>query len=165
MKAILLLFNIQKKNNLGMLIRTANALGVHELCVVGRKEYSSYGNHKTNTTTQKRHFFRYQEAVDFYRARGYDLVGVEISKAGKPVQLHPFRVDTVFIVGNEAKGLSEAQIASCDYCVYIPQYGCGASLNVNVAAGIVINHFAVWNNSPESPIDGHQFNPKSPSPF
>ncbi|KAJ8420336.1 hypothetical protein Cgig2_012620 [Carnegiea gigantea] len=40
-------------------------------------------------------------------------------------------------------GLSTKELEICDFFVYIPQYGCGtASLNVTVAASIVLHHFA-----------------------
>lgn len=39
-------------------------------------------------------------------------------------------------------GLSAKECEICDFFVYIPQYGCGtASLNVTVAASIVLHHF------------------------
>ena len=45
----------------------------------------------------------------------------------------------------QGRGLSEGQIRVCDSFVYIPQYGSGtASLNVYVAASIVLHHFATW---------------------
>ena len=50
-----------------------------------------------------------------------------------------------FMLGNEGQGLSPKQLALCDGFVYIPQYGAGtASLNVAVAASIVLHHYAVW---------------------
>lgn len=50
-----------------------------------------------------------------------------------------------FMLGNEGQGLSPKQMALCDRFVYIPQYGVGtASLNVAVAASIVLHHFSVW---------------------
>ena len=57
MKFVLLLFNIQKNTNLGNLIRTANAFGAFEVCIVGRKKFSSYGNQQTKSETKFRHFF------------------------------------------------------------------------------------------------------------
>uniref|UniRef100_J3MKP9 tRNA/rRNA methyltransferase SpoU type domain-containing protein n=1 Tax=Oryza brachyantha TaxID=4533 RepID=J3MKP9_ORYBR len=59
-----------------------------------------------------------------------------------PVTAHPFRRSTAFLFGNEGTGLSENECAMCDFFVYIPQYGGGtASLNVTVAASIVLHHF------------------------
>lgn len=49
------------------------------------------------------------------------------------------------MMGNEGHGLTEAQKAMCDGFVYIPQFGKGtASLNVSVAAAIVMHRFASW---------------------
>jgi len=43
----------------------------------------------------------------------------------------------------QGTGLSTKELEICDFFVYIPQYGCGtASLNVTVAASIVLHHFA-----------------------
>ena len=42
-------------------------------------------------------------------------------------------------------GLSDKEKAICDMFVFIPQYGQGtASLNVSVAAGIILHHYALW---------------------
>lgn len=159
-RAILLLFNIQKESNFGMLIRTANALGVHELCVVGRTRFRPHGNQATIGSTPRRHFFRYAEAVAFYREQGFEIVGVEIGESAELVHEHPFRGDTVFVMGNEARGLGGDQLEGCDRLVQIPQYGDGASLNVNVACGIVLHHFAVWSGAKPNPVRGHGFEPR-----
>ena len=48
--------------------------------------------------------------------------------------------------------MNSKQIAMCDHFVYIPQYSCGtASLNVNVAASIVMHHFSTWAGYEEAP--------------
>jgi len=158
-RAVLLLFNIQKEENFGMLIRTANALGVHELCVVGRKRFRPHGNEATIGSTPRRHFFRYAEAIAFYREQGFEVVGVEIGEGAELVHEHPFRGDTVFVMGNEADGLRRDQLEDCDRLVQIPQYGDGASLNVNVACGIVLHHFAVWSGAEPNRVPRHGFEP------
>ncbi|GBG79361.1 hypothetical protein CBR_g29509 [Chara braunii] len=54
--------------------------------------------------------------------------------------------------------LSRKQIEVCDFFVYIPQYGAGtASLNVTVAASIVLQHFAVWAGLKERERQGQKF--------
>jgi len=82
---------------------------------------------------------------------------VEIHAASQPVQSQPFRRSTAFMVGNEGIGLSPQQLQACDYFVQIPQYGRGASLNVNVAAGIVLHHFAVWAQFVSNPSRDGKF--------
>lgn len=52
----------------------------------------------------------------------------------------------------QGSGMNAAQVAICDAFVIIPQYGGGtASLNVTVAASIIMNSFAVWAQIPEAP--------------
>ena len=71
--------------------------------------------------------------------------GVEIDPAAAPVQHHPFRGNTAFMLGNEGQGMSDKQMRLCDAFVYIPQHGAGtASLNVTVAGGVC--GVAVWGS-------------------
>lgn len=48
--------------------------------------------------------------------------------------------------------MNQKQISLCDHFVYIPQFSKGtASLNVNVAASIVMHHFSSWAGYEEAP--------------
>ena len=42
------------------------------------------------------------------------------------------------VFGNEVEGVSEAVLGRCDDCIEIPQSGMKHSLNVSVAAGLVL---------------------------
>ncbi|MEJ0080125.1 MAG: TrmH family RNA methyltransferase [Puia sp.] len=42
------------------------------------------------------------------------------------------------IFGNEVQGVSEEALEHCDGCIEIPQFGMKHSLNVSVAAGMVL---------------------------
>ena len=49
-------------------------------------------------------------------------------------------------------------MAACDSFAYIPQYGPGtASLNVAVAASIVLHHFALWAGYAEREREGQKY--------
>ena len=141
MKFVLLLFNIQSNTNIGQLIRTANAFGAEEICVIGRKKVSTFGNQKTAKATKMRHFFTVDEAFNHYHQLAYTFVGIEISENSLSINEVEFENNTVFILGNEGSGIDESTLKRCDYCVFIPQFGAGASINVNVASGIVFNAF------------------------
>ncbi|XP_013598544.1 PREDICTED: uncharacterized protein LOC106306462 [Brassica oleracea var. oleracea] len=87
-----------------------------------------------------------------------DICGVEIADGASAVNEHPFKRSTAFLLGNERSGLSAKEYEICDFFVYIPQYGCGtASLNVTVAASIVLHHFGVWAGFSERVRDGSKF--------
>ena len=56
-------------------------------------------------------------------------------------------------------------MALCDSFVYIPQYGEGtASLNVTVAASIVLHNFAVWAQFSERQRSGYKYDVAVPPP-
>jgi tRNA C32,U32 (ribose-2'-O)-methylase TrmJ len=65
---------------------------------------------------------------------------------------------SILRVFTQGHGLTEQQKAICDGYVYIPQYGSGtASLNVSVAASIVMHHFALWAQYDERAREGEKF--------
>ncbi len=58
----------------------------------------------------------------------------------------------------QGQGLSERQMQLCDSFVYIPQYGPGtASLNVAVAASIILHQFAIWAGFEERQREGAKY--------
>lgn len=86
------------------------------------------------------------EAVEALRSAGYTVVAVE--QAANSVMLNDFRPSGdrkyAYIMGNEVDGVSAEVLALCDAVVEIPQLGIKKSLNVAVAAGIVMwNHVAI----------------------
>lgn len=73
------------------------------------------------------------------------VVGVEIDPSSEDVEGEPFEGDTAFMMGNEGQGMNEKQMSLCDGLVKMAQYGGGtASLNVYVAASIVLHRFHHW---------------------
>ena len=159
-EALLILHNIAKKKNFGELIRTAAAMGVCEVIVVGAQKLATHGAHGTPSHLRFSHFPRFQDAVDYVRnVKRATLCGIEITPDAQPVQTHPFRGGaTAFLAGNEGQGLAPAHLAACDYCVYIPQHSAAtASLNVNAATAVVLHHFATWAAVPEAPREGFKY--------
>ena len=134
-ESLLIVHNVSKKKNFGELFRTAAAMGVSEVVVVGAAKLASHGAHGTVGHLRFSHFVKFDDAVAYVRSvRGATLAGVEITPTAEAVTRHPFRGATAFLMGNEGHGLTEAQLAACDQTVYIPQHsGATASLNVNAA--------------------------------
>ncbi|KAK9664833.1 hypothetical protein RND81_14G072000 [Saponaria officinalis] len=150
--------NIAKRHNVGTLARSATAFGVSELILVGRRDFNSFGSHGSTSHVRFRHFHSLQQAHSYLKEKDCDICGVEITESAMPVNQHPFRKSTAFLLGNEGTGLSTKECEICDFFVYIPQYGCGtASLNVTVAASIVLHHFGVWAGFSERTRDGNKF--------
>ncbi|KAH9683123.1 SpoU methylase domain-containing protein [Citrus sinensis] len=163
--------NIAKRHNVGTLARSATAFGVSEMILVGRRDFNAFGSHGSTSHVNFRHFHSLSDARVFLKSKDCDICGVEITDNAVDVTQHPFKKSTAFLLGNEGMGLSAKECEICDFFVYIPQYGGGtASLNVTVAASIVLHHFgalqllisqiwsiAVWAGFSERTRDGNKY--------
>lgn len=154
-----ILFNIAKKNNLGNLIRTANAFGAKEILIVGKRRYHQFGSFGTSKASTKRHFYDLDSAVSYLRSQNCRIFGVEILDQAIPIEEVTFDGPSAFMMGNEGDGLTDSQINQCDEFVYIRQFGSGGSINVNVAAGVVLHRFAANVGYSENPKSDGKFVP------
>lgn len=74
------------------------------------------------------------------------ILGVEIDPSSINLENEPFTNSTAFMMGNEGQGMTHKQMSVCDGFVRISQFGGGtASLNVSVAAGLVLHRFFHWS--------------------
>jgi tRNA G18 (ribose-2'-O)-methylase SpoU len=80
------------------------------------------------------------QAVRDLKASGYQIVAVEQVAGSIPLQQFSYSVGEklVLVFGNEVEGVSEPVLELCDSCIEIPQFGMKHSLNVSVAAGMVL---------------------------
>jgi 23S rRNA (guanosine2251-2'-O)-methyltransferase len=80
------------------------------------------------------------ELVKKLKQEGYLIAGVE--QTDSSVSLTDFSPDKnkkyALVLGNEVEGISQEILPLLDVCIEIPQEGTKHSLNVSVAAGIVI---------------------------
>ncbi len=77
------------------------------------------------------------EAVNWLKAKEFQIVGT-VPEGGESVFEAKFGDRVAVLIGNEARGLSEEAKRSVDLSVTIPMVGKAESLNVAVAAGIVL---------------------------
>ncbi|KAL6768906.1 CGLD33 [Auxenochlorella protothecoides x Auxenochlorella symbiontica] len=158
-ESYVILHNVSKKHNVGTISRCATAFNVTQICLVGSNRFNAFGSHGSDAHVD----FGWHASIEaccqeLREEKGAQIVGVEIMPSALPVHSFPFRGPTAFMLGNEGQGLSERQIRNCDAFIYIPQYGAGtASLNVAVAASIVLHHFALWAGFPERGREGQKF--------
>jgi tRNA(Leu) C34 or U34 (ribose-2'-O)-methylase TrmL len=157
-RAKILLYSIGKKQNFGMICRTAVAFGVEQVLVDGSGKVSTLGCQGTNKYIEFVTFDTLDAAVAALRADDFRIVGVEIGDAAVDVVKHPFARNACFIFGNEGTGLNEKAYAVCDQLTYIRQVGNGtASLNVAVAASIVLHHFCSFAGYEETRREGVKY--------
>lgn len=78
---------------------------------------------------------------DEKRKQGYTIVGIEQTDSSKVLGEYQFPQRTVLVLGSEKEGIPAEVLALMDTCVIIRQFGETRSLNVQVAAGIVMAEF------------------------
>ena len=133
--------------NLGTLVRSCDALGVHGVIVTGHAV--DVYDPLTITASRGSLFALPVVRVDSPAAveqwvrdvRGAlgrcTIVGAD-ERGTSDVSAHDFKAPTVVVVGNEARGLGRGFQELCDTLVRIPMSGSARSLNVSVAASIVL---------------------------
>jgi tRNA G18 (ribose-2'-O)-methylase SpoU len=87
-----------------------------------------------------KHLKNSHDAVTELKAEGYKVFAVEQAEESLKLQAASFGPDEkiAVVLGNEVTGVEQSTIALCDGCIEIPQLGMKHSLNVSVAAGIVL---------------------------
>ena len=141
----LALVSPQDPGNLGTVLRTLDALGGGTLLLldggvdpwhptaVKASMGALFGNPLVRTD-----FATFQE---WCQARSIHLYG---SSAGGSQAYSDFKPKTpwVLLLGSEQKGLSDEQLTACDQVLAIPMRGAVSSLNLSVAAGLLLNALA-----------------------
>ncbi len=141
---LVVLENIRSGYNVGSIFRTADAFLLQGIYICG---YTAYPPHKeikktalgADETVAWKYFKNIKEAIDEIKEEGYKIFAVE--QAESSWMLGSFVTDDekiAVIFGNEVSGVEQATIALCDGVIEIPQLGMKHSLNVSVAAGVVL---------------------------
>ena len=142
---VVVMDNIRSMHNVGSVFRTADAFLIERIFLCG---YTARPPHRdiqktalgATETVKWDYVEQTTEAVTQLRSLGYQVYAVE--QAHLSVPLHAFspapgqKLAVVF--GNEVSGVADEVLALCDGCLEIPQLGMKHSLNISVAAGIVL---------------------------
>ncbi|MFI3314318.1 MAG: TrmH family RNA methyltransferase [Rikenellaceae bacterium] len=145
---ILVVDNVRSQNNIGSFFRTADSFCIEEIILCGISATPpSKEIHKTALGAELTVKWSYMketiEAVEELNTRGYTTYAIEQVK--ESIMLNDFCVDSskkyALIVGNEVNGVDQEVVDICSGAIEIPQEGTKHSLNVSVAAGVVLWHF------------------------
>ncbi|MBE0497112.1 MAG: RNA methyltransferase [Campylobacterales bacterium] len=151
---ILMTLVLSKSENLGVMARSAAALGVSSL-VCSSQGAHPYGRRVLRVSmghVSQLRFHVYDDAVATIlalKALGYHVFGAEVTP--KATALAQVRVPKrwVLVVGNEGEGLSPEVLAACDTCVQIEMEEGIKSFNVGVAASVLMYQFVYGLKAPE----------------
>ena len=139
---LVVLDGIEDPHNLGAILRTADAAGVDGVVVQNRRSAARDGAAAKASAGAVAHV-KVAEVVNIARAveelkdAGVWTIGLA-GDAPTAYDAIDFTVPTAVVLGSEGPGLRRLVRERCDHLASIPMHGHVGSLNVSVAAGIVL---------------------------
>ncbi|MDN6626556.1 MAG: RNA methyltransferase [Pisciglobus halotolerans] len=146
-KPYLFLDSVQDPGNVGTMIRTADAAGFAGI-VLGEGTADLY-NSKVLRSAQGSHFHfpvfqdNLKEWITWFDEKKVPVYGTELNPQAVPINKISKQRSFGLIVGNEGKGMDKKLLKQTTKNIYIPILGKAESLNVAVAAGILM--FALYD--------------------
>ena len=139
---VLVLDGITDTRNFGAIGRTADCAGVDAIVIPERNSVSvtpdamktSAGGLLYVPVCREKNTL---EAVKFLKNNGYRIVGAT-EKGAEPYTAADYTVPVAIVMGNEETGISDEVLRQCDDLAAIPICGNIGSLNVSVAAGVML---------------------------
>lgn len=133
---------VEDPHNLGAIIRTAHAVGaaavvVPERRAAGLTEVVARAAAGALAYLPVVRVVNVSRALEDLKKRGYWIYGLD-ERGTLDYDKVEFTKPTALVLGAEGRGLHEHVAKHCDYLVRIPMSGGVASLNVSVAAGVVL---------------------------
>ena len=140
-KNIILLDKVQDLGNIGTIIRSCNAFGVDTiLCTSGTADvYSPKAVRATmgGILNVKIIYLENIEEINLLKKIGYKIVTTSL-KTQNSIDSIDYNNKYIFVMGNEANGVSKEIIDISDFVVKIPMSEKIESLNVGVATSIIL---------------------------
>lgn len=142
---VLVLDNVRSGLNVGSVFRTADAFALNKIILCGitaqppHREIlkTALGSTDSVDWTYAEHT---GEAVARLKELGYQVYAIE--QTTRKIWLQDFHpvpsAKYAFVLGNEVDGVDDTVLQMCDGAIEIPQFGTKHSLNIAVAAGIVV---------------------------
>lgn len=139
---LVILDGVEDPHNLGAIIRTANAAGASAVIIPERRaapltETVAKAAAGALSHTPVVRVGNITRTLEELKKRKFWIYGLDERGTESYTEVD-YTVPTAFVLGGEGKGLHDLVKKHCDVLVRIPMAGAIASLNVSVAAGVVL---------------------------
>jgi tRNA G18 (ribose-2'-O)-methylase SpoU len=146
---ILILPNIRSAINVGAIFRTADAVGIDKIYLVGctPRPTDQFGRiqrdiAKSALGAETWIKWEYREKllplINSLKKEKYEIVALEQDEESTDYRKYKKPEKLVFILGEEVNGIDKNILKKCDKIVEIPMHGKKESLNVSVACGVAL---------------------------
>lgn len=136
-----LMENLHKPHNFSAVLRTCDAVGIYETHAVdGTKMIQT--DRLTSASAKKwvkvRVHQKLEAAVDHLKGRGQRILAAHFSQSAKDFRDIDYTGPCAILLGGEKDGVSPEAAKSADEHIVIPMLGAVQSLNVSVAAAVIL---------------------------
>jgi 23S rRNA (guanosine2251-2'-O)-methyltransferase len=139
---LVVLDGVEDPHNLGAIVRTAHAAGAGAVIIPERRAASVTDVVAKAAAGALEHLpivrvTNINRTLEDLKERGFWIYGLD-ERGEQSYAATEYAAPTVLVLGGEGKGLHEQVRKHCDLLVRIPMAGKISSLNVSVAAGVVL---------------------------
>ena len=132
---------IEDPHNLGAIIRTAEACGVHGIIIPKRRSASLNATVAKSASGALEYMkvarvTNIPNTIDYLKNEGVWVFGADMD--GEDYAQVDFDMPCALVIGNEGKGIGTLTAKKCDRIVSLPMVGKINSLNASVAAGVLM---------------------------
>ena len=132
---------VHKPHNLSAIIRTCDAVGIHDIHLTQPKE--GYRNFRGRAMGSHRyvnvhHHTNIADGIGELKTQGFQILAAHFSESAVPFYEIDYTKPTALVLGAEKRGISPEAEALADQHVIIPMQGMVASFNVSVAAAVIL---------------------------
>jgi 23S rRNA (guanosine2251-2'-O)-methyltransferase len=133
---------IEDPHNLGAIVRTAEATGVHGVVTRSQRAVGLTPAALKAAAGAAEYMpvvdvVNIAQAIEALRKKGVWTIGID-TEGGEEYTRIDYRPPTAVVIGAEGKGISDLVRKKCDFLARIPMRGRISSLNASVAAGVVL---------------------------
>jgi 23S rRNA (guanosine2251-2'-O)-methyltransferase len=139
---VLLLDTVQNPQNLGTLLRTAEAVGVHGIVIPQRRAAGVTPAVVHASAGATEHLLmagaNLAQVIAELKEAGAWVIGLDGGPQAQPVEKARLDGPLALVVGSEGEGMRDLVRKSCDLLVRLPMVGQVESLNAAVAGSVVL---------------------------
>lgn len=130
---------VHHRHNISAILRTCDALGVHEVHLVEGHFVPTRGATRgAERWLELHHHTCAAAALDYLRGAGFSIWAADLTDDSVPPEAVPVDHKVCLWFGAELVGVDPAVVAAADGVVHIPMRGLAQSLNVSVAAALAL---------------------------
>lgn len=130
--------NYQHDYNIGTIVRSANAFNVAGVHIIGKRHWNRRGAMATEKYLQLFHHANIEDFDSWAESSGHIIIGIDNIDGSRPLRSVELPGKAVFLFGQEGPGLSSEAQKLCSQILAIEQFGSTRSVNLGVAAGIIL---------------------------